>query len=118
MPAGLYDMLCEQGATFTRVITWKDSAGDIVNLSGFTARMQVRSTVKASSTLVSLTSENGGLVFKSPRSLGQVEIVLTATATADLTPGTYVYDLELVSFTGVVTRLIEGKFIVKAEVTR
>jgi hypothetical protein len=32
--------------------------------------------------------------------------------------GSYVYDLEIVSANGKVTRLIEGRFVVKAEVTR
>lgn len=118
MPAGLYDMLCEQGATFTRLVTWKDSAGDPVNLSGYIARMQVRPSVRSEELTLDLTSENGGIVFKSPRSLGQLEVVVAATTTADLTPGTYAYDLETVSLSGVVTRLLEGKFIVKAEVTR
>lgn len=118
MPAGLYDMVCEQGATFSRPITWKDAAGDPVNLTGFTARMQVRPSVRSEELLLDLTSANGGIVFTSPRSSGKLEVVLSAATTTDLTPGTYVYDIEVVSLTNVVTRLLEGKFVVKAEVTR
>lgn len=118
MPAGLYDMMCEQGATFSRVITWKDAGSDPVDLTGYTARMQVRPTVTSDTITLDLTSANGGLVFKTPRTLGQIEVVVSATTTAGLTPGSYVYDLELVSSTAVVTRLLQGKFTVKAEVTR
>jgi MoxR-like ATPase len=40
-----------------------------------------------------------------------------ARYTASLAAGTYIYDLELTSPTGSVTRLLEGTFIVDEEVT-
>jgi hypothetical protein len=48
---------------------------------------------------------------------GTVVISLSDEVTADLTPATYVYDLELTSSTGDVTRLIQGAFVVDPEVT-
>jgi hypothetical protein len=42
MAATTYDILIEQGATYSQVITYKES-GAAVNLTGYTARMQVRS---------------------------------------------------------------------------
>jgi hypothetical protein len=48
---------------------------------------------------------------------GTVVISLTDEITASLAAGTYIYDLELTSPTGSVTRLLEGTFIVDAEVT-
>jgi hypothetical protein len=78
--------------------------------------MQVRSTVSSSTIIIELTTENGRI------SLGtgewNVNLTIASAATAALTPGLYVYDLEIVSGSGVVTRLIEGNFKVKAEVTR
>lgn len=118
MPAGLYDIVCEQGATFTRPITWKDATGDPVNLTGFSARMQVRPSTGSATVVLDLTSSNGGIVFGTPRSSGYFEITVSATNTAALTPGTYVYDLELVAGSNIVTRLLEGKFTIKPEVTR
>lgn len=50
-------------------------------------------------------------------SAGTVVINLSNSVTASLAAGTYVYDLELTSSTGSVTRLLEGTFIVDAEVT-
>jgi hypothetical protein len=49
---------------------------------------------------------------------GTIVITLTATQTAALTAGNYVYDLELVSGAGVVTRLVQGNVTVTAEITR
>ena len=113
--AAKYDITCDQGATFSRVITWLDSTGVPVNLTSYTARMQVRATVDAASTIFSLTSPSnitlGG-------SAGTITIVISAATTAAATAGDYVYDLELVSSSGIVTRLIQGCFVLDAEVTR
>jgi hypothetical protein len=118
-PAGLHNFLCNQGATFTRTLTWTDSAKKARDLTGYTARMQVRSSVESSSVIVELTTVNGKITLGTTTDTkGQVTLLLSATTTAALTPGQYVYDLELVSAGGEVTRLLEGNFVVKAEVTR
>jgi hypothetical protein len=49
---------------------------------------------------------------------GLLNITITATQSRDLDPDLYVYDLEITSGAGVVTRLIEGNAVVSAEVTR
>ena len=48
MSAGAYDITCEQGATFSRTLTVKDSSGAVRDLSTYTARMQVRRTQSSS----------------------------------------------------------------------
>ena len=58
MSAGAYDITCEQGATFSRTLTVKDSSGAARDLSSYTAKMQVRRTQSSSSTLIELTTEN------------------------------------------------------------
>jgi hypothetical protein len=45
-------------------------------------------------------------------------VTVSATAMSAITAGKYVYDVELVSSTGVVTKPIRGKFNVEAEVTK
>jgi microcompartment protein CcmL/EutN len=50
--------------------------------------------------------------------LGTVRLKVDAATTAALTAGDYVYDLEITAPNGDVTRLVEGKFKVKPEVTR
>jgi hypothetical protein len=114
--SGLYNITCDQGATLQRSITWSDSARTPYNLTGYTARMQVRSDVTSSTIILELTTANGRITLGSTD--WNVNLLVAANVTAALTPGLYVYDLELVSGGGVVTRLIEGNFKVKAEVTR
>lgn len=110
---GIYDMTCQQGATFTKSITWKDSAGDPVDLTGYTARMQVRADPDTAEILELTTS--GGITLGGVA--GTIALLASAATTAALAPGIYRYDLELVSGAGVVTRLLQGRFIVDAEIT-
>lgn len=114
--AGLYNITCDQGATFSRTLTWTNSAKTPYNLTGYTARMHVRETVASASTIVELTTANSRISLGG--AAGTVTLTISAADTANLTPGKYVYDLELVSGGGVVSRIIEGNFVVKAEVTR
>lgn len=115
MPAGIYNITAEQGATFTRTITWKNSAGTPINLTGYTARMQVRREYSATVADLTLTTENGGITLGG--ALGTIVLSAQASTTASLAAGSYVYDLELV-LGNVVTRLVQGNFLVNAEVTR
>ena len=116
MSASIYHLNIEQGATFTRTITWKDSTGAPVNLTGYTARMQIRERVESSTALVSLTSSSG---ITLGGVAGTIVITITSTQTDSL-PNMKkgVYDLELVSSGGVVTRLLQGEVVVSPQVTR
>lgn len=113
--AGVHNFSCEQGATFSRVITFQGSDGVAVNLSGYTARMQVRADHESAVVLLSLTTENGGIALGG--AAGTVTLTATATQTAALAAGEAVYDLELVNGATVI-RLIQGCFVVDPEVTR
>jgi hypothetical protein len=113
--AATHNFVCEQGATFSRQITWLDSNGAPLDLTGYTARMQVRATVDASSALFNLTSGAGDITLGG--AAGTITIAISATATAAVAAGCYVYDLELVDG-ATVYRLLQGEFEVDAEVTR
>ncbi len=114
MSAGIYKMLCEQGATLTLALLWKDGAGTPVDMTGFTAAMQVRKTKDATEAVLTLTTENGGIVLDN---LGNINLLASAAATGAVVEGQYVYDLEINTGTQVV-RLLEGAFVVSGEVTR
>lgn len=116
MSAGIYNITADQGATFDQTITWKDSAGVLVNLTGYTARMDIRETITSSTPALQLTTANSRIVLGGAS--GTVRLTVSAADMAALPAGQYVYDLELVSSTGIVTRLIQGDWIVPGEVTR
>jgi hypothetical protein len=115
MPAGNYDITCDQGATFSRVITWRNSNNTPIDLTNYTARMQVRANYPSTTVVLSLTTENAGIALGG--ALGTITLAATATATAAITADQYVYDLEMITGSQV-TRLIEGTFTVTPEVTR
>lgn len=107
-----------QGETLRKLRTWKSGTPAVpVDLTGCTARMQIRTSVKAATTLASLTTENGGLILGDDA--GTITIYMSATATAALTGWTSaVYDLEIVFGGGDVRRLMEGSVTLLPEVTR
>jgi len=75
--------------------------------------MTVRPFVGASTTTVVASTANGRIALQAQ---GRVVVELDATITGDITAGRYAYDLVLNSG-GVVTRILEGKFIVTGAVT-
>ena len=64
MAAGKLKLAIEQGATFRKLLTYKAGTPAVaVNLTGCTARMQIRSAITSPTVLVNLTTENGGIVL-------------------------------------------------------
>jgi hypothetical protein len=110
------DIEIEQGATFTLSFIWKDSNGTPVNLTGYQARMQIRKSVNAPDPpALSLTHTNG---IALGGAAGTINVTATASQTSSLTLRTGVYDLELESASGTVTRFAEGVVTNSFEVTR
>ena len=112
-PATL-NLNCWQGASWDYNLTWTLN-GTAVNLTGWNARMQVRETYDAHTAVLSLTAGTG---ITLGGTAGSILLEATATQTASISEGQYVYDLELITPGGYVTRLIEGNFVVDPEVTR
>jgi hypothetical protein len=110
------DLVIAQGATYSQVINWKTgSAATAVNTTGYTARMQLRTSYSAATASLELTTANSRIALNNA---GVITLSLTATETAALAAGRYIFDLELVSSGGAVTRLLEGVVTVSPEVTR
>jgi len=84
-----------------------------VDLTGATARMQIREQV-GGTVLLELTTENGGLAISGP---GTITRTLSATQTAALTWTEAVYDLEVEYADGTVQRYLQGAVTVSREVT-
>ena len=114
---GKLDLVAYQGASWDYTLTWQ-TGGTAVNLSGYSARMQVRESYDGGTAFVSLTNGSGITLGGTAGSI-VLELSATQTAALDGTPSKqYVYDLELVSGSGYVTRLVEGRFMVYPEVTK
>ena len=117
MPAGKHDIIIEQGATFRRVITWKAANGSPINLTGYTAKMQVRERVRDTDVVLECSTANGRITLGG--NLGTITIVAQDEVTTTLSEmPKAVYDLELTSAGGEVTRLLRGAVEIVPEVTR
>lgn len=119
MTAGRYDITCEQGASFIRLIKLYDSSNEPRDLTGYEARMHVRRTKNASSTIIELSTDNGRIIIEPTEDmpLGAIQLVLTAEETSYLTDEG-VYDLELIATDNSVERVLQGRFKLDLEVTR
>lgn len=107
----------DQGATFNQIVTWKTGTPPaVVNLTGCTARMQVRGKLTDTAVLLDLTTANGGIVLGGVA--GTVTIKLSAAQTTAIAWKAAVYDLEIIFADGTVRRLLSGSTTVSPEVTR
>jgi hypothetical protein len=114
---GIYNIVADQGATLQETAVWKDSARTAINVTGYTARMHVRSAIDSEQIVLSLTTENGRISVSGPE--GRFDMTVSALDMTSIEAGKYVYDLEIIApVSGVVDRLMQGNFIVRGEVTR
>ena len=110
MAAGIYELNIEQGTTWTQQFTY-NSEGSPVDLTGYTARCQGRKDL-SSSPVFDLTTENGGITLGGI--LGTVTLSID-TVTQPAQSG--LWDLELISVAGDVTRFMQGIFTIKFNTT-
>jgi len=104
-----------RGETLQRVFTYKDADGVAVDLTGYSASMQVRKSL-TDGVALELSTVNSRITLGG--AAGTVTLLVSATDTATIDVGQYFYDLELTSGSSVVTRLIEGRLQVKEAYTR
>lgn len=117
MAAGIYNITIEQGADFSLPLTWRDGSNTIVNVTGYSARMQIRESYESDDTIVSLSSAvDGGITLGG--AAGTIVVSIPAAITSKMPYTSAVYDLEMVSVTGAVTRLVQGDVYISREVTR
>ena len=108
-----YNIICEQATTFNFQFIIKNDSTPW-NLTNYSATMTVRQFIGATTTIVVASTQNGKITLDGPN--GTVTVNLSATVTGNLVPGSFVYDLILDSGS-VVTRVLEGQFIVTGAVT-
>jgi hypothetical protein len=86
-----------------------------VNITSYTAALQLRSLPSDPTAVLSLTSGSGITITGST---GTIAVSATAAQTGAIDEGPYFYDLEITSPTGIVTRVAQGQVVVSAQVTR
>ena len=105
------DIIIDQGTTFETVVTVTDDDGNVVNLTDYEAASQIRILHTSSSVTSTFVISNGG-------TNGQLTLTLSSSATGGMDAGRYVYDVEVTTAAGVVSRVVEGIVTVNPQVTR
>ena len=111
MAAGTYNFTLEQGTTFVRSLTLQEN-GEAMNLTNYTVASQMRSTHDSSTVvgtfICAVQNATGGVI----------QMTMTSSATGAIEEGIYVYDIEITSGAGSVTRILQGKVTLTPQVTR
>jgi len=121
MAAPVYNTTIERGSTFQLTVTYKDASGSVVNLTGWTYRMQVRESSAGS---LILTSEGGSptiAIDETNKATGVLVFSVTPANTTAISPSTLTtayYDIEIQkTSTGEVRRILQGKLNISPEIT-
>ena len=136
MVAGKYKIICQQGSTFDLQLTLQYTNPDYAtgcggaevcpeflpwDLTGYTARMQVRKYMESSTTIAQLTTENlstNRIILGNPDPEdGTITLFMRAEDTRAITVSG-VYDIEIISPSNEVDRILQGEFVLSPEVTR
>ena len=112
MSAGTYNLIIDQGSDFALDLVIKQG-GTALNLTNYTGRAQLRTSVDASSASATFT------VTKTNPTEGALKMQLPAATSSGISAVEYVYDLEIfTSGDSVVKRIIQGSATITPEVTR
>lgn len=98
----------EQGATLQRRLRWR-AGGKAVDLSGWTARCQLRPAPRSTALFDELSTENGRITLSAD---GDITLLWPADVSAGFEFAFAHYDLLLVAPNGDVTRLVEGQITI------
>jgi len=112
MAAGKHDITLEQGATYNMQIRVEEN-GSPVDVTNYTFASQIRKSHYSTEVAAQFTTK----LVNGPQ--GSFNISLTDTETSAVDSAfTHVYDVEITSDTGAVSRIIEGTVTVTPEVTK
>jgi hypothetical protein len=112
MSAAYQELFLEQGTTFTTNITLDDIDGVPFDLTGVTAKSQIRKSYYSANTTAEFS-----VIINTP-SDGTILLLLDAPTTANIAAGRYVYDVAIKDTANTVTRVLEGIVNVIPQVTK
>lgn len=106
------NIVIDQGSTFAAELNLTDENGDILDLNGYTASSQMRKWYTSVNPTATFTTNINAVA-------GIITLSLTANATANITAGRYVYDVEIQeTSSNEISRVVEGIVTVTPNVTR
>ncbi len=107
--ANKINIVIDQGTSFSQSFNIKDEDGVAIDMTVFTSLAMMRKHY----TSTNATSFSVGL-----SSNGDVTLSLTSNVTANLVPGRYLYDVEVIDSSNATFRVVEGIVTVTPNMTR
>ena len=104
------NIFIDQGTDFSTTISIANMNDESISLAGYSGAAQIRKHYSSANSVsfgVSIDEINGNLT-----------LTLNPTQTNAMTPGHYVYDVELTDSANVVSRIVEGLVTITPSVTR
>jgi hypothetical protein len=148
MAAGEFNILADQGANYVLYFVYETNSSDAIDLDSYTGRMQVRRSSYSTDILIGITGDTtsgvvtgggvtgsysgndgvvgvGGMLLNASNggntgatgATGGVYVSIGSDIMKNCPSGRHLYDIELIAGE-VVTRVLQGRFEVRAEVTR
>jgi hypothetical protein len=111
MAAGYQELFVEQGTDYITTITLDDINGEPFDLTGYTAKSQVRKSYYSSNTTAEFD-----ISFPDAAN-GIMAISISSANTINIYPGRYVYDVVIKNSQDVRTRVLEGIVNILPQVT-
>lgn len=103
------NLIIDQGSSFNVTIDLTNQNDEGLDLTGYTGQSQIRKTYTSSTATTFTVAVSAG---------GHVTLSLDPSQTAGLAAGRYLYDVELTSSGGTVTRVVEGIVTVTPQITK
>jgi len=104
-----------QGDTFAIRVTYKNSDGSPINLSGYSAQMDVRNEPSGKILCASVSSQSGITINTS---LGILDVEFSPSQTRKFTLPSAAYQLQIRSSSGAQTTILKGYISTSAAVIR
>ena len=113
-----YNLAIIKGSRYLKSFIYQDSSKQPIDLTGQSARMQIRERENSPTAELELTTANSRLVLGG--ATGQIDMVLGATVTEGLTITNGVYDLEIYDAgdLDITDTILEGAVTINDGITR
>lgn len=107
------ELYIDQGTTFNNVINLTDDVTNTpINIAGYTATSQLRRSYYSTNASANITCTITNAAN------GELTLSMTASNTANLKPGRYVFDVKTVDTSNTTSRVLEGVITVTPQVSK
>lgn len=118
MGVAKHDYILEQGSQFFQIVVYKDSDSNPIDLTGYTAAMQVRAYKESDTVILLLNTSNGRIILGGTN--GTITLNISGSVTDDLDFKWGYYDIELYPAGNEdnTIRVLQGRIELNKQVTR